>query len=95
MILAANMISDASPMNLGAYDDTRISDLANIILKLTGLTTRIILDPTKPTGVMVRKSDMTKATEMLGWKPTTSLEEGIKKTIQWYLENKVAQITEW
>lgn len=83
IILACRKISNASPLNLGAYADTRIKDLANLILRLTGLNTKIVLDTSKPSGVMVRKSDMTKATEVLGWKPTTSLKRGIEKTIDW------------
>lgn len=91
IILACQKVSNASPMNLGAFTDTRIKDLAYMVLKLTGYKTKIVFDESKPSGVMVRKSDMTKASEVLGWKPTISLEKGIKKTIDWYSSNKIVE----
>lgn len=91
ILLASQKTSDASPMNLGAETDTSIKDLANLILAITGLKTKVVFDESKPTGVIVRKSSMTKATELLGWKPTTSLERGIRKTIDWYLKQRVSK----
>ena len=63
MILAGENLSDASPVNLGELKDTSIRDLAELILKLTEYNTKIDWDTSKPTGVSVRKSDMTKATQ--------------------------------
>jgi GDP-L-fucose synthase len=48
----------------------------------------IVWDKNKPQGVKSRKADMSKAWNYLGWKPRTSLEEGLKKTMKWYSENE-------
>ena len=88
IILASEKLSDATPLNLGEFNDTSIRELAELILKLTGYDTPIVWDESKPKGVKVRKSDMTKAFKILGWAPKVPLEEGIKKTIDWFIRNK-------
>jgi nucleoside-diphosphate-sugar epimerase len=88
MILASEKLSDATPINLGEFNDTSIREIAELTLRLTGYETQIVWDTSKPMGVSVRKSDMTKATQVLGWKPKISLEEGLKRTIDWYEANK-------
>jgi nucleoside-diphosphate-sugar epimerase len=88
IILAGENLSDASPVNLGELKDTSVRELAELVLKFTGYTTQIVWDTSKPTGVSVRKSDMTKASQVLKWTPRVALEEGIRRTIDWYLTNK-------
>ena len=88
MILACEKLSDANPINLGEFNDTSVRKIAEVVLRLTGYDTQIVWDTSKPKGVGVRKSDMTKATQVLGWKPKVNLEEGIKRTIDWYIVNK-------
>lgn len=85
LILASDKLSNAEPLNLGELNDTSIRELAEMILKLTGYDTPITWDVTKPEGVKVRKSDMTKASELLGWRPRVPIEKGIKKTIDWFI----------
>lgn len=90
IILAGENLSDASPINLGEWKDTSIRELAELILKLTGYNMQIVWDTSKPEGVRVRKSDMTRASRVLKWAPRVTLEEGIRRTIDWYKENKAA-----
>ena len=47
---------------------------------------KVIYDTSKPVGVVSRGLDITRANELLGWKPKFSLEEGLKRTIKWYIE---------
>lgn len=47
---------------------------------------RVIFDPSKPVGVLNRALDIKRAKELLGWKPRFSLEEGLRKTIEWYVK---------
>jgi nucleoside-diphosphate-sugar epimerase len=86
IILGIEKVPDADPVNLGSSEYTTIRELAELILKLTNYNTNIVWDKTKPEGVKVRRSDMSKAFRLLGWEPKISLEEGVKKTIDWYLE---------
>jgi nucleoside-diphosphate-sugar epimerase len=93
LILASEKLSNSEPLNLGEFNDTSIRELAEMVLKLTGYDTPITWDVTKPEGVRVRKSDMTKASELLGWRPRVPIEEGIKKTIDWFIKNELSLIT--
>ena len=88
MVLAIEKAPDADPINLGESNDISIRKLAQLILKLTGYDTSIVWDKTKPRGVKVRKSDMTKAYKILGWKPKVSLDKGLMKTIDWFIKNE-------
>ena len=69
IILASQKISNAEPLNLGEYVDTSVKELAELILNLTGYDAKIVYDVSKPRGVSVRKSDMSKASELLSWSP--------------------------
>jgi GDP-L-fucose synthase len=81
-----NKISE--PINLGSGSGVKIKDLIEtIVKKLPDKKLSIKWDTSKPTGDKVRVMDMTKA-KKLGFKCKVSLEEGIEKTISWFLENK-------
>jgi nucleoside-diphosphate-sugar epimerase len=90
MILAIENAPYADPINLSESNYVSVRDLAELILKLTGYDALIIWDKTKPQGVRTRKSDMTKAYRILGWRPKVCLEEGLKKTIDWFVKNEAA-----
>jgi GDP-L-fucose synthase len=77
------------PLNLGSEEEIKICDLVKLIVKISGKNPDIIFDTSKPGGQLRRKCDVTKAREKIGFQAMISLEEGIKKTINWYLkENK-------
>src|SRR5579859_7879535 len=58
--------------------------LAETILRLTGSSSRIVFKPHPGPEVEMRVPDITKAREMLGFKPTIDLEEGLRRAIDWY-----------
>lgn len=89
IILAGEKMSEADPLNLGESNDVSIRDLTQLILKLTGYDTSVVWDETKPQGVRVRRSEMSKAFRMLGWQPKVSLEEGLSKTIDWFTKKNL------
>ncbi|MFA5156172.1 MAG: NAD-dependent epimerase/dehydratase family protein [Candidatus Omnitrophota bacterium] len=79
------------PLNLGSEEEIKISDLVDLIVKLSGKQTKVVFDTTKPCGQIRRKCDVTKAREKIGFEARVSLENGITKTIEWYLkQNKPA-----
>lgn len=88
MILAIEKACDADPINLGTPEYITINELAKSILQLTGYDAEIVLDKTKPEGVHARRADISKANKKLGWRPKIGLEEGLRKTIDWFIENK-------
>lgn len=74
-------------INIGMGEDVSILELANIIKKIVNYQGNFQFDTTKPDGVMQKLLNTEKLTN-LGWKYKTPLNEGIKKTYEWYLHNK-------
>ncbi|RKY39072.1 MAG: SDR family NAD-dependent epimerase/dehydratase [Candidatus Omnitrophota bacterium] len=74
------------PINLGNPQEVRIIDLAHLILKLTGSSSKIKFLPLPEDDPKKRKPDIKKAKEILNWQPQVSLEEGLKKTIEYFKE---------
>jgi GDP-L-fucose synthase len=72
--------------NIGTGEDLTIKELANTIQKIVGHSGEIIWDDTKPDGTPRKLLDVSKM-HNIGWKHQVSLEEGIKKTYNWFLEN--------
>jgi GDP-L-fucose synthase len=72
--------------NIGTGKDITIKELAEIIQKIIGHQGKIIWDITKPDGTPRKLIDVSKM-EAMGWTYTTELEEGVKKTYDWFLEN--------
>ena len=75
------------PINIGASKETTIKELATIIQTLTKFEGKIVWDTSKPNGQPRRCLDTTKAKEAFDFEAKTTLEEGIQKTYDWYLEN--------
>lgn len=71
-------------MNLGNPDEYKIIDFAQIILEKTGSNSKIIFKPLPRDDPKMRKPDISLARESLHWKPVTSLDEGLAKTIQYF-----------
>jgi len=86
-ILAAERISDGTPVNLGTAKRYKIKDVVRMILDIVGFEPReLVFDTSKPTGVVTRALDIRRAKDLLGWKPKVGLEEGLRQTIQWFAE---------
>jgi len=75
------------PINIGSSREISIFDLATLISSLIGYKGKIHWDTTRPNGQQRRCLDTSKAQELLGFEATTSLEYGLKLTIDWFLEN--------
>ena len=72
------------PLNLGNTDEFSISQLAEMIIKLIGSRSKIIFKPLPQDDPLQRQPDITMARERLDWKPMIDLEEGLKKTIEYF-----------
>lgn len=81
--LAIENYDDVYPLNIGSSEETSIKDLVHILKNLIGYDGQILWDSSKPNGQPRRKLDTTLAKEKLGFISKTSLEEGLKKTIEW------------
>ena len=78
--MVENKVNDT--VNLGSGEGVKISDIANTIGR--HFDKEVKYDTTKPNGDMKRLMSMKRANDY-GFKPTTSLDDGIQKTIEWYL----------
>ncbi len=72
------------PVNMGNPGEFSMSQLAEIIIRLSGSKSKIIFEPLPQDDPMQRKPDITLAKEKLGWEPTLKLEEGLKRTIDYF-----------
>jgi len=75
-------------LNIGVGEDLTIRELAELIKTVTGYAGGIQFDKSKPDGTPRKLLDVSRL-RATGWRPRISLEEGIRRTYAWYLENKV------
>ncbi len=74
-------------VNIGTGEDVTILEVANLIKDIVGYNGALEFDSTKPDGSPRKLLDVSKI-NLLGWKAKYSLEDGLKKAIEWYLANK-------
>ncbi len=75
------------PYNLGYGSTVTIGDIVDTILKVTGKTPQVEWDNSKPTTIPFRSCSTDRISKELGFKPKYTFEEGIRETVEWYLEN--------
>jgi UDP-glucuronate decarboxylase len=76
------------PVNLGNPNEFSILELAQIIIRLTNSNSKIVYKPLPEDDPIKRRPDISLAKRELQWEPTIQLEEGLKKTINWFLSNE-------
>jgi len=76
-----------SHINIGTGKDITIREMAETMKRVVGYKGNIIFDTTKPDGTPKKLIDVTRLKNM-GWKYTTSLEDGLQKTYKWYLRKE-------
>ncbi len=86
ILLAAERYDDPDPVNLGSGREIRIRDLATLIAREAGYPGEILWDPSQPDGQPRRLLDVSRAAERFGFRARVPLEEGIRRTLRWYLE---------
>ena len=91
LLLAADRYDEPEPVNLGTGVETTIRELAELIAELSGFNGEITWDTSMPNGQPRRNLDATRAAELFGFRATTSLREGLERTIAWYRENALTR----
>jgi GDP-L-fucose synthase len=86
--LAAEKYNGPEPVNLGAGFEIKIKDLVELISRLMEFKGEIVWDKTKPDGQPRRMLDVSRAEKLFGFRARTRFEDGLKATIDWYLENR-------
>jgi len=74
------------PVNLGNPQERTVFELAKLIRQLTNSDSEIIMKPLPTDDPKRRLPDITKARTLLGWSPKMDLADGLKQTIDWYME---------
>ena len=87
LIFLMNNYDDPEIINIGPQREVSIKELSELVSKLVGYEGEIIWDTLKPNGTPRRALDTSKM-DSLGWKAQTSLEDGLKITIDWFLQNR-------
>lgn len=89
IVAAAEHYDSDEPVNLGADRELAISELVELITELTGFEGEIRWDTSRPDGQPRRAVDASRAMEMFGFKARTDFRTGLRRTIDWYLANRV------
>ena len=88
LVDAAQRYDDPDPVNLGAGFEIAMRDLAERVARATGYGGQIRWDASRPNGQPRRMLDVSRARERFGFEATTSLDEGLARTIAWYREHR-------
>ena len=75
------------PYNVGAGSPITIGEIVDSILKVTDKNPEVVWDSTKPTTIPFRMVSTDRITNELRFEPKYTFEEGMKETVEWYLEN--------
>jgi GDP-L-fucose synthase len=91
ILKAAALYNEREPVNLGNGREVVIKDLVEIIARLTGFEGEIRWESDKPDGQPRRQLDTRRAFEKFGFQAQTSLEQGLRQTIDWYETTSMAR----
>lgn len=84
LLAAAEVMEEPVPINLGTGREITIRDLTTLIAGLVGFEGTIEWDVSMPDGQPRRCLDTSRAEQLLGWRAATTLEDGLRQTIDWY-----------
>jgi GDP-L-fucose synthase len=90
IVLATERYDSSDPVNLGSGFEISIRDLTATIAEVVGYEGRISWDITQPNGQPRRKIDTSRAEERFGFRSTTTFPEALRKTVDWFLAQRVA-----
>ena len=81
------------PVNLGNPNELSIKDLVDLVLDMTGSSSSVSYHPLPEDDPRRRKPDIGRARDLLDWRPSVDLEQGLKATIEWFADeaNRIAQ----
>jgi GDP-L-fucose synthase len=88
IVTAAEKYNGDLPVNLGSGYEISIKDLTEMIIKMTGFEGKLIWQTDKPNGQPRRGLDVSRARELFGWSAKVPFEEGMRRTIEWFKENR-------
>ena len=88
LLAAAERHDDSAPINIGTGDEISIRECAEVIGRLLGWSGRIVWQPARPNGQLRRRLNVSRARERLGFVAEVRLEEGLKRTVDWWQRHR-------
>jgi nucleoside-diphosphate-sugar epimerase len=79
-------------MNLGDDEELSVLEIARLVCRLVGGELRTAEFPLPQDDAVRRRPDLTRARQMIAWRPATPLREGLARTIAWYRENNYVAV---
>lgn len=92
ILVCLEKYDEPTPINIGSGSEISTKDLASLIADQVGFSGKIIWDSSRPDGVLRKILDTSRISK-LGWQPTINLNDGIRMTIEWFLQNKNKLVT--
>jgi len=92
IVAAAERYDKPDPVNVGSGDEVTVKELAALIRSMTSFSGTIKWDSSQPDGQPRRTLDISRAEREFGFKPKTTLREGLKRTIDWYEATSTQQL---
>ena len=84
MLLTSNPKAKGEVVNIGNTKEVTVLELANKVKETTKCQSKIEFHPLPKDDPKRRCPDTTKLERLVGWKPTVSFEEGLKRTVTWF-----------
>jgi len=88
ILLASERYDGSEPVNIGSGMEISIRNLVKKIAKLSGFQGSVTWDITKPDGQPRRCLDITRAKELFGFRAKTSFEDGLQRTLEWFVNHR-------
>jgi UDP-glucuronate decarboxylase len=86
--LAALDEAQGSIVNIGNDNETKIIDMAKMVLDITGSLSYITYHPLPEDDPLRRRPEISRARDLLGWKPKVALEDGLRHTVEWFISKE-------
>ena len=90
ILLASERYDSSEPVNIGSGEELSIADVTTRIAAAVGFTGRLNWDTSQPNGQPRRRLDVSRAQERFGFRARTSFDEGLRRTVEWYLQSRPA-----
>jgi dTDP-glucose 4,6-dehydratase len=84
LLLASESGEIHLPLNIGNPHELTVLEIAEKVIQLTGSSSKIAFEPLPEDDPKVRRPDITRAGQLLGWSPKVKLEEGLARTIEYF-----------
>merc|ERR1711972_309100 len=87
-------LCDGTPINIGSGEGNTVRELCEACQSASGYKGEVLWDETKPDGIARRYCDVSRAKDLLGFHAEISLQEGLRRTVQWYNDHVNAENSE-